>query len=73
MKAEFDEAVGDEQVSMMEMVLDVDDIVSEMMPSVTNTANICKICQRGQTPGKPERVRPSFLFFYLWGKVEKRT
>ena len=30
MKAEFDEAVYNEQVSMMEMVLDVDDIVSEM-------------------------------------------
>ena len=30
MKAEFDEAVYDERVSMMEMVLDVDDIVSEM-------------------------------------------
>ena len=30
MKAEFDEAVYDEQVSMMEMVLDVDDIDSEM-------------------------------------------
>ena len=30
MKAEFDEAVYDEQVSMMEMVLDVDNIVSEM-------------------------------------------
>ena len=30
MKPEFDEAVYDEQVSMMEMVLDVDDIVSEM-------------------------------------------
>ena len=30
MKAEFDEAVYDEQVSMMEMALDVDDIVSEM-------------------------------------------
>ena len=30
MKAEFDEAVYDEQVSMMDMVLDVDDIVSEM-------------------------------------------
>ena len=30
MKAEFDEAVYDEQVSMMEMVLDVDDIVSEL-------------------------------------------
>ena len=30
MKAEFDEAVYDEQVSMMEMVLDIDDIVSEM-------------------------------------------
>ena len=30
MKAEFDEAVYDEQVSMMEMVLDVDDIVSKM-------------------------------------------
>ena len=29
MKEEFDEAVYDEQVSMMEMVLDVDDIISE--------------------------------------------
>ena len=29
-KAEFDEAVYDDQVGMMEMVLDVDDIVSEM-------------------------------------------
>ena len=30
MKEEFDEAVYDEQVSMMEMVLGVDDIISEM-------------------------------------------
>ena len=30
MKEEFDEAVYDEQVSMMEMVLHVDDIISEM-------------------------------------------
>ena len=30
MKEEFDEAVYDDQVGMMEMVLDVDDIVSEM-------------------------------------------
>jgi len=30
MKQEFDEAVYDEQISMMEMVLDIDDIVSEM-------------------------------------------
>ena len=29
-KAEIDEAVYDEQISMMEMVLDVDDICSEM-------------------------------------------
>lgn len=29
-KAEFDEAVYEEQISMMEMVLDVDDIVGEM-------------------------------------------
>ncbi|MGF6991163.1 glycine reductase [Lachnospiraceae bacterium PF1-21] len=29
-KAEFDEAVYDEQISMMEMVLDIDDIVNEM-------------------------------------------
>jgi len=29
-KAEFDEAVYEEQVSMMEMVLDVDEIVGEM-------------------------------------------
>lgn len=30
MKDEFDEIVYDEQISMMEMVLDVDDIISEM-------------------------------------------
>jgi glycine/sarcosine/betaine reductase complex component A len=30
MKAEVDEAIYEEQISMMEMVLDVDDIVSEM-------------------------------------------
>ena len=30
MKAEFDEAVYDEQVSMLVMLLDVDDIVSEL-------------------------------------------
>ena len=30
MKAEFDEAVYDEQVGMMEMVLDIDEIASEM-------------------------------------------
>jgi betaine reductase len=30
MKAEIDPAVYDEQISMMEMVLDVDDIASEM-------------------------------------------
>ena len=29
-KAEIDEAIYDEQISMMEMVLDVDDIVEEM-------------------------------------------
>ena len=31
-KAEFDAAVYDDQVGMMEMVLDVDDIASEMAP-----------------------------------------
>lgn len=30
MKEEFDEDIYDEQISMMEMVLDVDDIISEM-------------------------------------------
>ena len=30
MKAEFDAAVYDEQISMMEMVLEVDEIVEEM-------------------------------------------
>jgi len=30
LKAEFDESVYEDQVSMMEMVLDVDDIVKEM-------------------------------------------
>ncbi len=31
-KNEVDEAIYDEQVGMMEMVLDVDDIISEMQP-----------------------------------------
>lgn len=31
-KGEVDEAVYDEQISMMEMVLDVDDIINEMTP-----------------------------------------
>ena len=31
-KAEFDSAVYEEQVSMMEIVLDVDDIINEMKP-----------------------------------------
>ncbi len=31
-KDEVDEAVYDEQISMMEMVLDVDDIINEMTP-----------------------------------------
>ena len=31
-KEEIDEAVYDEQISMMEMVLDVDDIIKEMTP-----------------------------------------
>lgn len=30
MKAEIDEAVYDEQISMMEMVLDIEDIIKEM-------------------------------------------
>ena len=47
MKAEFDEAVYDEQVSMMEMVLDVDDIVSEMSAI---RDEYCKYV-RGSDPG----------------------
>jgi len=31
-KDEVDESVYEEQISMMEMVLDVDDIISEMTP-----------------------------------------
>lgn len=38
MKAEFDEAVYDGQVGMMEMVLDVDDIVSEMQAHSTSSS-----------------------------------
>ena len=38
-KAEFDPAVYDEQVSMMEMVLDVDDIISEMSSIRSSTAS----------------------------------
>ena len=65
MKAEFDEAVYDEQVSMMEMVLDVDDIVSEMSAI---RDEYCKYMSEGQTPGKPERVRPSFSILLFMGK-----
>ena len=65
MKAEFDEAVYDEQVSMMEMVLDVDDIVSEMSAI---RDEYCKDMSEGQTPGKPERVRPSFSILLFMGK-----
>ena len=32
MKAEFDSAVYEEQCGMMEMVLDIDEIISEMQP-----------------------------------------
>ena len=32
MKEEFDDAIYEDQVSMMEMVMDVDDIVNEMKP-----------------------------------------
>ena len=39
MKEEFDEAVYDEQISMMEMVLDVDDIISEMTAIRDNIVN----------------------------------
>lgn len=39
-KAEFDPAVYDEQVSMMEMVLDVDDIINEMSAIRSSTASI---------------------------------
>lgn len=40
-KEEFDEAVYEEQVSMMEMVLDVDDIVEEMEDI---RGEYCKYC-----------------------------
>ena len=43
LKKEFDPAVYDEQVGMMEMVLDVDDIVDECQQSATNIANTSKI------------------------------
>ena len=38
-KAEFDPAVYDEQVSMMEMVLDVDDIINESSTASISTSN----------------------------------
>jgi glycine reductase len=40
-KEEFDEAIYEEQVSMMEMVLDVDDIVEEMEDI---RGEYCKYC-----------------------------
>ena len=39
-KEEFDPAVYDEQVSMMEMVLNVDEIVDEMTPSGNSSVSI---------------------------------
>ena len=68
MKAEFDEAVYDEQVSMMEMVLDVDDIVSEMSAIRNEYCKYLLDMSEGQTPGKPERVRPSFSILLFMGK-----
>jgi hypothetical protein len=41
-KAEFDSAVYDEQVSMMEMVIDVDDIVNEMTAIRDQYCKFCK-------------------------------
>ena len=38
--------------------------------SVTNTANICKICQRVRPRVSPKGSDPLFLFFYLWGNRE---
>ena len=49
-KAEFDEAVYEEQVGMMEMVLDVDDIVSEMSAIRSEAAVICRLNLSKKSP-----------------------
>ena len=56
-KEEFDEAVYDEQISMMEMVLDVDDIVSEMtaIRDQVEQAYVSRV--RRLRRGRPTRTR----------------
>ena len=54
-KAEFDPAVYDEQVSMMEMVLDVDDIISEMS---SIREQYCKYLSSGARPAGGRRLKP---------------
>ena len=53
-----DESVYDEQVGMMEMVLDVDDIISEMSAIKKNFVNICsKVWGHASPLGKSSGVR----------------
>ena len=60
MKEEFDEAVYDEQVSMMEMVLDVDDIISEMqvvfLQGTVLFSKLQCICKKLQVAGSVDTV-----------------
>lgn len=62
-KEEFDEAVYDEQISMMEMVLDVDDIVSEMTAIRDQVEQALskprQAIEEGQAYAYPLRGRPS--------------
>ena len=55
-KAEFDPAVYDEQVSMMEMVLDVDDIVNEM---TSIREQYCKYLSTDKPVGRRHGRRPA--------------
>ena len=57
-KAEFDEAVYEEQVGMMEMVLDVDDIVSEM---TSIREQYCKCLLRLQLGGWHNAIPSLFI------------
>ena len=54
-KAEFDPAVYDEQVSMMEMVLDVDDIINEMSAI---REQYCKYLDKSRIRGGDSFVLP---------------
>ena len=74
MKAEFDEAVYDEQVGMMEMVLDVDDIVSEMQAISYSPKFLIRIKRTGPLCSYRDCPFSKFqgIYFEVNGKVDNQ-